>query len=61
MRKKNEELNDYSTILTVDEFADYMKLSKITVYKLAKRGVIPGFRFGGSWRFNRSFIENMMK
>jgi excisionase family DNA binding protein len=61
MRRKNGELIDYSTILTTDEVADYLKLSKITVYKLAKQGAIPGFRVGGSWRFNRSFIENMMK
>jgi excisionase family DNA binding protein len=61
MRRKNKELNDDSSILTADEIADYLKLSKITVYKLAKQGAIPGFRVGGSWRFNRSFIENMMK
>jgi excisionase family DNA binding protein len=61
MRKKNLDLNDDSSILTADELAEYLKLSKITVYKLAKQGAIPGIRIGGTWRFNRSFIENMMK
>ncbi len=61
MRRKNRELNDDSSILTADEIADYLKLAKITVYKLAKQGAIPGFRIGGSWRFNKSIIENMMK
>jgi len=61
MRRKNKELNSDAAILTADEVAEYLKLSKITVYKLAKQGSIPGFRVGGSWRFNRSFIEKMMK
>jgi excisionase family DNA binding protein len=60
MRRKNKELNSDSSILTADEVAEYLKLSKITVYKLAKGGSLPAFRVGGSWRFSRSNIEKMM-
>ena len=60
MRRKNKELNSDASILTADEVADYLKLSKITVYKLAKGGSLPAFRVGGSWRFNKSNIEKMM-
>ena len=60
MLSKSKELNADSPVLTVDEVAGYLRLSKITVYKLAKRGAIPGFRVGSSWRFNRSFIEKMV-
>jgi len=60
MRRKNKELNSDSSILTADEVAEYLKLSKITVYKLAKNGSLPGFRVGGSWRFSKSNIEKMM-
>ena len=60
MRRKNKELNSESSILTADEVAEYLKLSKITVYKLAKDESIPGFRVGGSWRFSKSNIEKMM-
>jgi excisionase family DNA binding protein len=60
MRRKNKELNSDSSILTADEVAEYLKLSKITVYKLAKNGSIPAFRVGGSWRFSKSNIEKMM-
>jgi excisionase family DNA binding protein len=59
-RRKSKEIGNNSSILTVDEVADYLRLSKITVYKLTKQGKIPGFRVGGSWRFNRSFIEEKM-
>jgi len=60
MRRKNKELNTDSSILTADEVAEYLKLSKITVYKLAKDGSLPGFRVGGSWRFSKGNIEKMM-
>jgi len=60
MRRKNKELNSESSILTADEVAEYLKLSKITVYKLAKDGSLPAFRVGGSWRFSKSNIEKMM-
>jgi excisionase family DNA binding protein len=60
MRRKNKELNSDTSILTADEVAEYLKLSKITVYKLAKDGSLPGFRVGGSWRFSKGNIEKMM-
>jgi excisionase family DNA binding protein len=60
MRRKNKELNSESSILTADEVAEYLKLSKITVYKLAKDGSLPGFRVGGSWRFSKGNIEKLM-
>ncbi|MCX5903601.1 MAG: helix-turn-helix domain-containing protein [Proteobacteria bacterium] len=53
-------MNSESPILTADEVAEYLKLSKITVYKLAKDGSLPGFRVGGSWRFSKSNIEKLM-
>ncbi len=50
-----------SVIMTVDEVADYLKLSKITVYKLTQKGEIPGFRIGSSWRYNRDTIDEIAR
>jgi excisionase family DNA binding protein len=50
-----------SLIMTVDEVANYLKLSKITVYKLSQKGEIPGFRVGSSWRYNRKKIEEIVQ
>ena len=68
MQKKSErrilemkkETND-SIIMTVDEVADYLKLSKITVYKLTQKGEIPGFRIGSSWRYYRQVIDEIAR
>jgi excisionase family DNA binding protein len=53
--------NNRSVIMTVDEVANYLKLSKITVYKLTQRGEIPGFRIGSSWRYNREVIDEISR
>ena len=51
---------DSSQIMTVEEVAAFLKLSKITVYKLVKKGQIPGFRVGNSWRFRKDKILEKM-
>jgi len=42
--------------MTVEEVAAFLKLSKITIYKLVKKGKLPGFRVGNSWRFRKDKI-----
>lgn len=37
-------------ILTLKEFAEYLKLAEKTAYRLAAEGRLPGFKVGGSWR-----------
>ncbi|WP_199051914.1 helix-turn-helix domain-containing protein [Aquitalea sp. ASV15] len=44
-------------ILTMDEVAEYLKVSKRTVYRLAQSGELPAFKLGGIWRFRRSDLE----
>lgn len=50
-----------TVIMTVEEVAEYLKLSKITVYKLTQKGEIPGFRIGSSWRYNREVIDEIAR
>jgi len=49
-----------SEILTPKEVANYLKMSVLTVYKHAKEGVIPGFRVGNSWRFDKTKIDELL-
>ena len=44
-------------ILTLDEVAAYLKAGKRTVYRLAQKGEIPGFKLGGTWRFRRTELD----
>ena len=37
-------------IVTVKDLAKYLHCHQSTIYRLVKRGDIPGFRLGGGWR-----------
>jgi excisionase family DNA binding protein len=40
-----------NALLTLDEVADFLKVSKDTVYRLAQVGDMPAMKIGGQWRF----------
>ncbi len=49
-------------MLTAQELAVYLRVNRSTVYRLLKKGELPGFRIGSEWRFridevNRWFTE----
>ena len=40
-----------NSALTVKEVANILNVNERTVYRLALKGDLPGFRVSGSWRF----------
>ncbi len=49
------------TVLTIDELAGYLKLSKSTLYHLARRGDVPGLKIGKHWRFHKAAIDTWLE
>ena len=47
-------------ILTASQVADMLQVHLRTVYKLARKGLIPGRKFGGGWRFSKEEILKMI-
>ncbi len=45
-------------ITTVEQLAIELDVSEQTIYRLAREGVIPAFKVGNQWRFDREAIEN---
>jgi len=43
--------------LTIKDVADLLNVHPMTIYRLLKRGRLPGVRLGGIWRFSRKAIE----
>lgn len=48
------------TFLTVQEVADLMRVSSMTVYRMVHAGEIPAIRFGRSFRIPQSAVVNIM-
>jgi excisionase family DNA binding protein len=49
--------NAADTVLTIDELAHYLKVSKSTLYKLCQEGQVPGRKVGRHWRFSKTVID----
>ena len=48
-------------VLTLNEVADYLKVTKRTIYRMVADHKIPAFKVGGSWRFRLVEIDEWIK
>ena len=46
-----------SSIMTIREAAQYLKLNYMTIYKLAQQGKIPASKIGGNWRLKKELLD----
>jgi excisionase family DNA binding protein len=44
-------------VITVGELAKYLRVHRSTIYRLLKKGQLPGFKIGSDWRFSRAAID----
>jgi excisionase family DNA binding protein len=54
-------MKNQDDILTISDVASLLKVAEKTVYGLAQKGDIPGFKVGGQWRFSRSAIDSWIE
>ncbi len=48
-------------LMTIEEVAAYMQVSRFTVYRLAKGQSIPATKIGRQWRFQKEEIDRWMR
>ena len=44
--------------LTVQGVAEHFGVNPTTVYHMARRGALPGFKVGNQWRFSKPMLES---
>jgi excisionase family DNA binding protein len=44
-------------VLTIEELATYLKISKSSLYKIVREGKIPAQKVGRHWRFRKGAID----
>ena len=47
-------------VMTIDELAVYLQVSKSSLYKLAQDGKVPGQKVGRHWRFHKYVIDRWL-
>ena len=60
MTKESETVPDHE-ILTIEEVAQYLRVSERTVYDWANKGDIPCGKLGTTWRFKRTEVERLQR
>jgi excisionase family DNA binding protein len=45
-------------VMNVSELSEYLRVHRSTIYRLLKRGALPGFKIGSDWRFNVEAIDD---
>ena len=48
-------------LMTVEEVADYLRVTDKTIYRLLDRGSIPATKVGRQWRFDTASIDNWLR
>ena len=47
-------------LMTVEEVADYLRVTEKTIYRLLKQGKIPAVKVGRQWRFEKARIDEWL-
>jgi PTS system nitrogen regulatory IIA component len=53
-------MSENDKIMTLGEMADYLRIAKRSLLRMAQRGDIPGTKIASQWRFMRSVIDDWM-
>lgn len=48
-------------LLTIEELAEYLKISKHTLYKMVEKGKLPALKIANQWRFKKGKIEKWLE
>jgi excisionase family DNA binding protein len=50
-----------TTVLTLEETAEFLKVHPSTIYRMLKSRTIPAFKIGSDWRFNQESIQRWIE
>ena len=53
-------MEEQPAVMTVEEVAQYLRIPRGSVYKLAQRGRIPCQKVGRHWRFRKERIDEWL-
>jgi excisionase family DNA binding protein len=55
-----EQMAKLKRVLTIGEVAEILRVHPTTIYRLVKRGELPGFKVGGNWRINSEALDTWL-
>jgi nitrogen PTS system EIIA component len=50
-----------SNLMTIEDLADYLKVTRRTIYDWLKHNKIPALKLVGQWRFKKDKIDDWLE
>ncbi|MCC6950815.1 MAG: helix-turn-helix domain-containing protein [Phycisphaerales bacterium] len=47
-------------VMTISDLAEYLQVSKSSLYKLVQQGKVPGQKVGKHWRFRKDTVDQWL-
>ena len=60
MKQTWMERTDLESLLTITEVAEILRMHPATIYRLVKRGDLPGFKIGNGWRISETSLHSWL-
>ncbi len=60
LRRKTVMSKQVPDVMTLNEVAEYLRVPRSTLYKLAQEGRIPAQKVGRQWRFRRVVVDHWL-
>lgn len=48
-------------VMTISDLAEYLQVSKSSLYKLVQNGRVPGQKVGKHWRFHKEVVDEWLR
>ena len=53
--------SNMSDLLTIKEAASYLRMSPLTLYRMASKGILPAVKVGRHWRIHNNALESWLR
>lgn len=60
MKRSRAGQPELESVLTINEVAQILRMHPTTIYRLVKRGELPGFKIGGAWRISKASLDSFL-
>tara|TARA_Y100001938_G_scaffold69673_1_gene96623 strand:+ start:676 stop:903 length:228 start_codon:yes stop_codon:yes gene_type:complete len=54
-------MTNLDDIISIDEVCSILKMSKRSIYDWCKKGIIPAFKIGNTWRFSSRDLDDWIE
>jgi len=56
-----EKIGEDEILLDFGEVTEYLRISRVTLYRFINEGELQGYKIGGKWVFKKRDVQNLVR